>query len=118
MLNRRVSSAALRSHEAMREALVPPFSTYQMRMPRSSALAQDSLEFFPPVGLGLATLLCWRCTDLLRRAGLVLRADSIGLRAAATVIRETAAHILARSYTINTTNLWMARALCSTRRRF
>ena len=32
MLNRRVSLAALRSHVAMREALVAPFSTYQMRM--------------------------------------------------------------------------------------
>ena len=50
MLNRRVSSAALRSHEAMREALVPPFSTYQMRMPRSSALAQDSLALSSTAG--------------------------------------------------------------------
>ena len=54
MLNRRVSSAALRSHEAMREALVPPSSTYQMRMPRSSALARYSLEFplIPRSGFG------------------------------------------------------------------
>ena len=117
MLNRRVSSAALRSHEAMREALAAPFSTYQMRMPRSSALAQDSLElaagrsrfgYTPLLALYRPTPSCGSCA-----ASRQHRAE--GGRDRHPGNRST--HISTILYD-NTTNLWMARALCSTRRRF
>ena len=51
VLNRRVSSAALRSHEALRGALAPPFSTYQKRMPRPPAHALGANPS-PPTDLG------------------------------------------------------------------